>query len=244
MPNKLSLEKYIQLIDKELKEEGLTPKERDEMFNCDENADLVSQGYEKNKDPKAIAGEMDRNPVYLLHSKRMDEKRKPTTKKGKDKKFKKVMDEFSKGKLKPKHSDKPLDPKSEKDRKQALAIAYSESDLSEAVKRSLNEDRKKAHITPGMRYAIDFLEAFGFNLLSTDRQLRNGTLYFVSPENEEYAIFKTGYIRKKVGSKYDSRWQIINDYFTKFDHKLDKVVYIDDDTYKKLAELTYLIYKK
>ena len=56
-------------------------------------------------------------------------KKKPTTKAGKDKKFKKVVGEMSKGKLKT-SAGKKLDPKDEKDRKQALAIAYSEAGMS------------------------------------------------------------------------------------------------------------------
>lgn len=56
-------------------------------------------------------------------------KKKPTTPKGKEKKFKKVVGEMSKGKLKT-SAGKKLDPKDEKDRKQGLAIAYSEAGLS------------------------------------------------------------------------------------------------------------------
>lgn len=60
-------------------------------------------------------------------------KKKPKTKKEKDKKFKKVMKEFGKGELKPYHSKKNLKSKkqggSEKERKQALAIAFKSSGL-------------------------------------------------------------------------------------------------------------------
>lgn len=55
--------------------------------------------------------------------------KKPMTKKGKEKKFDKTVDKMSKGKLKT-SAGKKLNPKSEKDRKQGLAIAYSEADLS------------------------------------------------------------------------------------------------------------------
>jgi hypothetical protein len=65
-------------------------------------------------------------------------KKKPMTPRGKEKKFKKVMKEFGKGKLKPYHADKPLSSKkqggTEKERKQALAIAYSEAGLSKKKK--------------------------------------------------------------------------------------------------------------
>ena len=56
-------------------------------------------------------------------------KKKPTTAKGRENKFKKVVGEMSKGKLKT-SAGRELDPKDEKDRKQALAIAYSEAGLS------------------------------------------------------------------------------------------------------------------
>lgn len=63
-------------------------------------------------------------------------KKKPTTKKGKDKKFKKVMGEFGKGELKPYRAKKTLKSKkqkgSKKDHKQALAIAFSEAGMSES----------------------------------------------------------------------------------------------------------------
>ena len=80
-----------------------------------------------------------------------ESKKKPTTSEGKEKKFKKVMREFGKGKLVPFHSDKSLKPKSEggdeKDRKQSLAIAFSEAGMSkkkkskkkQTVKESLDE---------------------------------------------------------------------------------------------------------
>jgi len=54
----------------------------------------------------------------------------PTTKKGKERKFDKVVDKLSKGKQKT-SAGKKLNPKSEKDRKQGLAIAYSKAGLSE-----------------------------------------------------------------------------------------------------------------
>jgi len=60
-------------------------------------------------------------------------KKKPTTTKGKKKKFKKVMKEFGKGKLTPFHSNKSLKSKkqggSKAEQKQALAIAFSESNI-------------------------------------------------------------------------------------------------------------------
>lgn len=58
----------------------------------------------------------------------------PKTKKAKEEKFKTVMHEFGKGKLKPFHSNKPLKSKKQKGSKkelaQAQAIAFSEADLS------------------------------------------------------------------------------------------------------------------
>lgn len=55
---------------------------------------------------------------------------KPKTKKAKERKFEKVVDKMSKGKLRT-SAGKKLNPKSNKDRKQGIAIAYSEADLSD-----------------------------------------------------------------------------------------------------------------
>ena len=65
-------------------------------------------------------------------------KKKPITKKAKEKKFKKVMKEFGKDELKPYRADKPLKSKKEggtrKEHKQALAIAFSEAGMSKNKK--------------------------------------------------------------------------------------------------------------
>jgi len=62
---------------------------------------------------------------------------KPTTQEGKKKKFKKVVDEMRKGTLKT-SAGKKLDPKDPKDRRQALAIAYSEANMSKKKNESKN----------------------------------------------------------------------------------------------------------
>jgi len=66
-------------------------------------------------------------------------RKKPKTKKTQNTKFKKVMKEFGKGKLKPYHADEPLKSKkqdgSEAERKQAVAIAFSEAGLGSKKKK-------------------------------------------------------------------------------------------------------------
>ena len=79
-----------------------------------------------------------------------ESRKKPITKKDKDNKFKKVMKEFGKGKLKPFHSKKNLKSKkqrgSKKERAQALAIAFSESNL------------KKESFEPIVKFVSDYLK--------------------------------------------------------------------------------------
>ncbi len=88
-------------------------------------------------------------------------KKKPTSKKGKDKKFKKVMGEFGKGELKPYHAKKKLKSKkqdgSKKEHKQALAIAFSEAGMK---KESVNEARNKLDIQNDPRFKQYFQVAY------------------------------------------------------------------------------------
>lgn len=195
---KITFETYVELLDKYMAKQGMGQKERDEMFNHPDNADIISTEFGKNTHPSVVVKMLDKDPVYTLHSK-VDEKRK--SKKAKENKFKRVMGEFGKGQLKPYHADRALRSKkqggTEKERKQALAIAYSEAGLSEAKEvPRLSEENSRV---------VEFLEENGLEFVSTPIQIKNGTLEFYTPYGI-YAIFtQSGYIRKWG---YD-RWGVL-----------------------------------
>jgi len=147
---KLKLADYIQIIDRMLERDGLAEVERDAIFNDPINIEMISARFHKRTHPREIIKELDRRPIEAMYAS-LDEtlfdlgyiaeaKKKPTTKTGKDKKFKKVMGEFGKGKLTPYHAKGSLKSKkqggSKQAHKQALAIAFSEAGMSEAF---LNE---------------------------------------------------------------------------------------------------------
>jgi hypothetical protein len=140
---KITLDLYIEILDRLLEREGLSTAERDAIFNDSENAELISNGFSKRVQPAIIFKKLSREPVQSMYASHLQEgKKKPTTPGGKKKKFKKVMKEFGKGKLKPYHADKTLKSKkqdgSKQEHKQALAIAFSEAGMT---KESVNEAR-------------------------------------------------------------------------------------------------------
>jgi len=68
-----------------------------------------------------------------------ESEKKPVSKKGQQEKISKVLGEFKKGELKPHNTDKKLEPGDKKDRKQALAIAFSEAGLKAKNKKTVKE---------------------------------------------------------------------------------------------------------
>ena len=152
----IKLEDYVRLLDRMLERKGLTEEERDKLLNHPDNLDLISQEFEKRAHPTIILKKLNFEPIRVdyIFSESIEEhlvcesmedfvlnevrkkkgKKKPTTKKGKDTKFKKVMHEFGKGKLRPYHAKSNLRSKKQggtkKEYKQGLAIAFSEANLS------------------------------------------------------------------------------------------------------------------
>jgi len=115
----------------------------------------------------------------------------------------------------------------------------------------LSEADEMPELTPGQKYAVDYLKSKGLNDVTTPRQMRRGTLMFEDPndvwnENERkshftnkihrpsfrhWAIYRTGYVRTGDGKTMEVRGRI------KEPQYVDKG-FIDDDGYMELAELT------
>lgn len=142
---KITLDNYIEILDRLLERQKLSSSERDAIFNDQDNIDLISKSFQKRISPSIVFKQLNKEPAKAMYASLEEAKKKPTTPEGKKKKFKKVMKEFGKGKLKPYHADSSLKSKkqggSEKEHKQALAIAFSEAGMT---KESLNE----AHVFP------------------------------------------------------------------------------------------------
>jgi len=131
---KLNFEEYITLLDRMLERKGLSTSERDIILKSPENNEMIVTSFNSKTHPTTVLSMLDMEPISSMY----EGKRKPYTKEGKEKKFKKVMGEFGKGKLKPYHGDSALKSKkqggSAKERKQALAIAFSEAGLTEGTR--------------------------------------------------------------------------------------------------------------
>jgi hypothetical protein len=146
---KLDLSSYVELLDRILERKGFSPSEREEIMNDQANCNLIYKAFDSNINPTYIIDKLNvtmirkkYEPKKLVNSYFDDEedydldesKKHPKTVGGKQKKFKKVMKEFGKGKLKPFHAKHSLKSKkqdgSKKERKQALAIAFSEAGLT------------------------------------------------------------------------------------------------------------------
>lgn len=192
--------------------------------------------WKKNYTPEEFEDLLRREQILMNKRRKLvkeslnEAKKKPNTKAGKDRKFKKVMKEFGKGKLKPYHADEPLKSKkqngSKKAHKQALAIAFSEA----GMKKEVYEAREMPSEFPeGQKYAIDFLTASGFKFISTPLQASRGNLMFQDPEGTIWGIFKNGgYIRKMTEPK--GRWQVVQ-------RLNDNATPIDDDEYMDLVHI-------
>lgn len=109
----------------------------------------------------------------------------------------------------------------------------------------INEAQEIPELTPGQKYAVDFLKSKGLKLVSNPTQLRRGTLMFQKGnENEYWAIYKTGYIRK---GGYGKSWYGAHDDepLTLKMGVIDKIRpaqyqgggKIDDDEYMELAHM-------
>ena len=314
---KIKLEDYIQLLDRMLEREGFSHAERDEIFNNEDNIELVSSEFHKKTHPLHVFKKLDRKPVEVMYSsssveetisdwvekqdelshlkegdrimitaygtpgptgeiisinkecaiiglddkfkedkfddgilevelgdiekifesKRKKRKKKPTTKKGKEKKFKKVMKEFGKGKLTPYHAKEPLKSKkqngSSQAHKQALAIAFSEAGLT---KESLNEE--ETNLTPGQKYAVNYLELLGLELVSAPNQLSKGTLEFYDKGTDtKWQISGTGYLRKLTNASWESpKWAMVYSHFLS-QSEMGAKKYLQDDEYMEMAEM-------
>jgi len=226
-PPKLNLETYIEVIDRLLERKGLSDVERDEILQFPDNIDLLYKSFSKRIHPKYVLPELNMEPLrnmyniskYDLEPSLQEGKKKPTTSSGKQKKFKTVMGEFGKGKLKPYHANEPLKSKkqdgTQKELAQARAIAFSEAGLTKESFQRITEDDESLILTKGQKYAVDFLKVDGLKLISSPLQLTRGNLIFVDHNNNKWMISNTGYIRKwqelhSVRSfKYDGKWQVL-----------------------------------
>lgn len=108
----------------------------------------------------------------------------------------------------------------------------------------------KISLTPGQKYAVDYLTSKGLKFVSDERQLRRGTLMFKDPndiwnDNEyknpwnrkvtpisfrHWALYKTGYVRTGDGETMSVRGRIKPP-------QREEEGFIDDDEYMELAEL-------
>jgi len=149
----IKFEDYIELLDRILDTQGIKEDEREIIFN--DNANLISTSFKKRVHPRDLIKELNLDSIVnmyhneknnyedIYNDEEEEEKYIPSiyyesllvekSKKKSPLKFKKVMKEFGKGKLKPYHSDSALKSKeqngSKKEHKQALAIAFSEAGM-------------------------------------------------------------------------------------------------------------------
>lgn len=101
-------------------------------------------------------------------------------------------------------------------------------DMMYASMREVNEALTfdDIEMTPGQKYAVNFLKVHGLDFISTPRQLKNGNLVFKDKEGKLWGIFKYGgYLRKNNGS----RWGVL--------YRMEQGRNIDDDEYMELAEM-------
>jgi len=130
---KYTLEFYINVLDRFLEREGFSESERDEIIKDEKNIEIITDAVKRTLNPYIVYKKLLREPAYNLYDSLkealeiLEERRKDISLK----KFKKVMKEFGEGKLKPYRSKSYLKPKkmggTEKEYKQALAIAFSET---------------------------------------------------------------------------------------------------------------------
>lgn len=101
------------------------------------------------------------------------------------------------------------------------------------VSESESESTEEIGLTPGQTYAVKFLKTIGLEHISKPIQLKHGNLYFLDPiDLTEYAIFKTGYLRKFP--KDSDRWQVMH---RLFEPQYVEKTSISDDEYMDLAEI-------
>jgi len=88
-------------------------------------------------------------------------------------------------------------------------------------------------LTPGQKYAVDFLKPLGFKLVSSNIQIERGNLVFEDPDGIKWAIFRnSGYIRKWIPGV--DRWNVIH---RELPAQHAGGGFIEDDQYMELAEL-------
>lgn len=109
---------------------------------------------------------------------------------------------------------------------------------------SANESLNVNSLTSGQKFAVNFLSALGLTFTSTPLQLSKGILQFTDNDGTMWALFRTGYVRKKPvrdpnikRSPWDdgkSRWQVVSNInATQYEGGGN----IDDDEYMDLAEI-------
>jgi hypothetical protein len=93
------------------------------------------------------------------------------------------------------------------------------------------------NLTPGQKYAVDFLKPIGLILVSNPKQLKRGTLIFRDTINKwtgdhdrYWGIYKTGYIRTGYQNRIDAIDRIRPAQY-------EKRGFIDDEDYMELAHL-------
>jgi len=195
--SQLKFETYIEVIDRILEMQGFDELQRNAIFDFQENINILNDSFRKRLQPSKVFNLLNVEPAFELQ----ESKKKPTTAKGKIKKFKKVMREFGKGKLKPYHADTPLKSKkqggSKKEHKQALAISFSEAGLQRESYQGIYEDNESINLTLGQNFAVKFMKTVGLELISSPLQLKRGNLIFKDNINKDrrWMISNTGYIR-------------------------------------------------
>jgi len=138
------------------------------------------------------------------------------------------------------------------DKEPVRAMYASSSEVTEAVKgrkilypKQQNELVKDVELTPGQKYAVEFLKSKGLMLISTPRQIKQGTLQFSTPDKQEWLITNTGYIRKRdwkketyamrMGYHDQPQWNVLYSHFgPQYQHGGKQI--ISDDEYMDLAE--------
>jgi len=75
---KVSLQDYIHILDRFLEREGLAEVERDEVFNDDNNSEIITAAFRKRVHPKKIVDKLDRRPVEAMYANVNEAREMPT----------------------------------------------------------------------------------------------------------------------------------------------------------------------
>jgi len=72
--------------------------------------------------------------------------------------------------------------------------------------------QQRPELSPEQKFAVDYLKTLGLKLVSTSKQLLNGSLIFEDDNGQIYGIFQSGYTRifKTYSYDPDGRWQVLD----------------------------------